>query len=299
VTTSAAGCTVVIGSGNAIDAADDTGLADAREVGPAGGSVEVGHAASGGATGTGGGTGGGAGSGGTSGRGGASGSGGSPGGGGSSGSGGGVGGRAGAGAAGTFGGAGGASSHGGSDGGAGGATVGGPSPGAGDLAIVELLINPAGTDTGREWIEIENRTGHALELSGLVVADAANEAAVSFATDSNGVAATSLLAGARGVLIQSADPTRNGGVTVGGAIVGGSFGTLVSLNNDADTISVCERSCATGVVVARVQWDATLGAGYDGHALVIDDAGRRCPAQLPFGDAGSFGTPGEVNAACP
>ena len=101
------------------------------------------------------------------------------------------------------------------------------------------------------------------------------------------------------VLIQSADPMKNGGVMLGGAVPGGSFGTLVSLNNDADTISICVGPCTTGSLIDRVVWDASLGTGYDGHALVIDDAARRCPATMPFGDAGSFGTPGTANSPCP
>ena len=182
-------------------------------------------------------------------------------------------------------------------GGAAGNATPAPTPGPGDLAIVELLINPAGTDTGREWIEIVNRTGHAVDLSGLNVSDAVNDAAVNFGS---GLGAGNLLAvGARAVLIQSIDPTKNGGVSVGGTTPGGAFGTLVSLNNDADTISICVGPCATGVLVDRVAWDASLGTGYDGHALVIDDSGRRCPATLPFGDAGSFGTPGAASSLCP
>lgn len=184
---------------------------------------------------------------------------------------------------------------------AGGAGSGGnnslaPSPGSGELAIVELLINPTGTDTGREWIEIVNRTGHALSLAGLHVSDAANHAAVDF----GGVVSASLLpAGARMVLIQSADSTKNGGVMLGGSTPGGSFGTLVSLNNEADTISICVGPCVTGLLIDRVAWDASLGTGYDGHALVIDDSVRRCPATMPFGDGGSFGTPGVANTVCP
>jgi hypothetical protein len=158
-----------------------------------------------------------------------------------------------------------------------------------------LLINPASTDTGREWIEVVNRAPHALSLAGLHIADAANDAVVDF-----GAGPTLLPAGGRAVLVQSADPTKNGGITAATASVVGGFGTLVSLNNEADTISICAGTCAAGgVIIDRVAWDAALGAGYDGHALVIDDAGKRCPATAAFGDAGSFGTPGLANAACP
>jgi hypothetical protein len=56
---------------------------------------------------------------------------------------------------------------------------------------------------------------------------------------------------------------------------------------------------AGGIVLDRITWDATLGTGYDGHALVIDDASKRCPATVAFGDGGSFGTPGGPGTPCP
>jgi len=155
------------------------------------------------------------------------------------------------------------------------------------------LINPASTDTGREWIEVVNRTSHALDLSGLHVADATNDAPIDF-----GSLSPVLGVGARAVLIQSGDSAKNGGINLT-ATGGGSFGTRVSLNNDADTISVCGGACATGILIDRVTWDATLQGDYDGHALVIDDGGHRCPASAPFGDAASFGTPGAPNPTCP
>jgi hypothetical protein len=173
-------------------------------------------------------------------------------------------------------------------------------PVVGDLTITELLINPLGTDTGREWIEIVNRAAHAVALAKVHVADAANDAPLDFAVLAG--APPILIAGARAVLIQSADATKNGGVTVGRggvAPVVGAFGTHVSLNNDGDTISLCAGACADGVVLDRVAWDASLGAAYDGHALSIDDGGHRCPAAAAFGDAGSFGTPGGPNPPCP
>ncbi|MEO8214896.1 MAG: lamin tail domain-containing protein [Myxococcales bacterium] len=161
--------------------------------------------------------------------------------------------------------------------------------------MVELLINPAGTDTGREWVELLNRSTHTLSLAGLHLSDASNDAAVEF-----GAAAAPLLAaGQRSVLVQSRDPTKNGGIVLGPGLAGGTFGTLVSLNNEADSISLCDGPCASGAVLDRVTWDSSLGPGYDGHALVIDSSNKRCPATQPFGDAASFGTPGTPNPPCP
>ncbi|HET6147126.1 MAG TPA: lamin tail domain-containing protein [Polyangia bacterium] len=177
-------------------------------------------------------------------------------------------------------------------------------PGPGDLEITELLINPAGTDTNREWIEVVNLAPDAVDLHLLTVADAASEIAV----DAGVLAPHTIL-----VLGQSLDATRNGG-----APVGFSFGNVISLNNGGDTIRLCLGPCAGGVVIAEVSWPADLGAAFDGHAAVIgthagqpdgqtdgDGDGDRggtivfCPADQPFGSAGSFGRPGLPDPPCP
>jgi hypothetical protein len=50
-------------------------------------------------------------------------------------------------------------------------------PRAGELAVVEALVNPAGQDLGREWIEIVSLAAEPLDLSALHVADAAVDVA--------------------------------------------------------------------------------------------------------------------------
>ena len=159
-------------------------------------------------------------------------------------------------------------------------------PVAGDLVIDELLINPAGTDTNREWIEVANVSAATLDLHQLHVADAAGDVAV----DAGVLAPGGLL-----VLGQSLDPTKNGG-----APIAVSFGNVISLNNGGDSISVCLGPCAGGVVLDQVVWTADLGAAYDGHAAIVGALpGQFCPADQPYGDAGSFGSPGMVNPPCP
>src|SRR6185295_11923258 len=49
---------------------------------------------------------------------------------------------------------------------------------AGEVVIDELLVNPAGTDTNREWIELANLTALPFDLRGLHVADSAKDVAV-------------------------------------------------------------------------------------------------------------------------
>ena len=180
------------------------------------------------------------------------------------------------------------------------ADVPGRPPGPGDLRITELLINPAGTDTNREWIEVVNLSDATVDLHSLTVADAASEVAVD---------AGLLAPGAILVLGQSLDPARNGG-----APVAVSVGNVISLNNGGDLIRLCLGPCAGGVVIAEVSWAANLGPAFDGHAAVVgtgpgpsdsggevDGAGAIvfCPADQPFGTAGSFGRPGLPDPPCP
>jgi hypothetical protein len=98
------------------------------------------------------------------------------------------------------------------------------------------------------------------------------------------------------LLGQSGDPSKNGGVS---NLL--PHGTRITLNNDIDTIRICLGPCATGVVLDQVSWDAsTLGASYDGHALMVTPGSKQfCPATEPFGTAASFGTPGAPNPPCP
>jgi hypothetical protein len=160
----------------------------------------------------------------------------------------------------------------------------GRAPRIGELLIDEVLVNPTGDDLGREWIEIANLGSDALDLSGLHLANA---------TVDVGVAAGLIAPGGLRLLGQSADPTKNGGAPVEVA-----YGTKLILNNANGQLSICLGACVSGVVLDTVSW-GSLGDAYTGHALVIDPVGRQiCGALVPFGTAGSFGTPGAPNPAC-
>jgi hypothetical protein len=158
-------------------------------------------------------------------------------------------------------------------------------PRPGEVAIVEALANPGGNDLGREWIELESFAAEAVNLGELHLADAAMDVAVPSGT---------LAPGGRIVIAQSADPGINGGVPF--AVV---YGTRLVLNNTDESLSICLGPCAFGVVLHRVSWQGA-GADFDGHAMTIDpETGEICPASLPFGTAGDFGTPGAPNPDCP
>src|SRR5215468_9920516 len=46
---------------------------------------------------------------------------------------------------------------------------------AGDLTITEVMANPSGADTGKEWFEVKNNRSASLDLAGLVLAAAKSD----------------------------------------------------------------------------------------------------------------------------
>jgi hypothetical protein len=157
-------------------------------------------------------------------------------------------------------------------------------PRLGELAIDEVLVNPTGDDLGREWIELVNRSADWLDLSGLHLANASVDVAVS---------GGAIAPGGLRVLGQSADPSKNGGAPVDVA-----YGTKLILGNTDGAVSICLGPCASGLMLDTVAW-AALGADTVGHALVVDPLTKAiCAASSPFGTGDSFGTPGLPNQPC-
>ncbi|HZL20256.1 MAG TPA: lamin tail domain-containing protein, partial [Polyangia bacterium] len=160
----------------------------------------------------------------------------------------------------------------------------GRAPRLGELMIDEVLVNPTGDDLGREWIELANRSGDWLDLSGLHLANASVDVAV---------AGGAIPPGGLRVLGQSADPSKNGGAPVDVA-----YGTKLILGNADGEVSICLGACASGLMLDTVAW-GTLDDDTVGHALVVDPLTKAiCAASTPFGTGGSFGTPGLPNPPC-
>jgi len=165
-------------------------------------------------------------------------------------------------------------------------------PRAGDLLIDEIMIDPAGADLGKEWVEVYNASAEPLDLSQVVLADDLGRHALA---PLPGLEPHPLGAGAWAVLGQSGDVTKNGGVTLDWV-----YGTQLGLNNGGDRVALCWISCDAGLL-AEIRWDSQDPA-LVGHALVIEPGGRRCPASSRYGLPGEetdAGTPGARNDPCP
>ncbi len=185
---------------------------------------------------------------------------------------------------------------GGDGGGDSGITPSGPVVSAGDLVITEIMYNPyaggAVTDSAGEWFEVYNNTATSVDLGGLVITDNAKD---TFTVPGGSVIA------AKGyyVFATKADPTVNGGVTVGYA-----YGSAMTLNNTFDTIALQ----SNGVIIDTVTYDITKGwLNVNGVSLSLspssttasanDDPASWCGATSAIAD-GDKGTPGSANDFC-
>lgn len=161
----------------------------------------------------------------------------------------------------------------------------------GDLYFSEVMADPDTTaDTWGEWFEVSSARDEAVDLAGLTIHDDRHE---SFTVDVSFV----LPPGGRAVFAESADPTRNGGITPDVVIQG------VSLSNSGDVLSLD----APGGTVDRVGLFELAGFFFpsgaslelrrrDPSASANDRSRAWCTATTAWpGSAGDLGTPGAPN----
>ncbi|WP_257457556.1 lamin tail domain-containing protein [Archangium lipolyticum] len=164
----------------------------------------------------------------------------------------------------------------------------------GDVVITELLPDPAGADTGQEWMELHNPGSAAVDLKGLLLYAARLDGSQE-----------------RAYLFEESMPVDARGYRVLGDVrveqlpahVNHSYGdTLGSLGNTGGLIGL---RCGD-VVVDEVHYIAPLRSGvariYDGRlvpdALDNDDTSRWCDAPAPGSGSGPRASPGTANPPC-
>lgn len=178
-----------------------------------------------------------------------------------------------------------------------------PLSAAAQVVIDEVMYNPAGSDTGREWIELFNPGADDVTLVGGTVKgswrvnDGANRTLVD---PSGGIGRGALVVPAGGYLVVTNDPA-----TFTSEYPGGTYSVIkssMSLNNTGATVSLLD---GTGTAVDSVAYTKDLGGYDDGSSLQKQADGTWIPAQPSPGAANSatrFSPPqatstGEANPA--
>ena len=158
---------------------------------------------------------------------------------------------------------------------------------AAQLQVSEIMYNPAGSDTGREWIEVYNPGTSDVALVGgsgknsWRVADGSNHTIVD---PSGGTGRGSLTVPAGGYLIIASDPT----AFISGEFAGGTYSVAkssISLSNTGASVSLIDGS---GTTVDSITYSKDQGAYDDGASLQRQASGTWI-AGLP--------TPGAANTS--
>lgn len=150
----------------------------------------------------------------------------------------------------------------------------------GDLVITELMANPASvSDTNGEWFEIYNRSGSALDLSGLTISD----------TGSNShQISSSVTIGANSYFVLG----RNADSSVNGGYVADYQYSNFTLGNSSDDIILSY----AGLVIDSLSYSGGGNFGLAGISTELTALGfLATPAGFSFGD-GDIGTPGQAGS---
>src|SRR5215470_17192906 len=151
---------------------------------------------------------------------------------------------------------------------------------AGDLTITEIMADPSGADTGKEWFEVKNNRSSAFDLAGVVLAAAKTDG-----TSELTHAVTHQLIAAGGyVVFGGAAPMPKP------AFVDYDYGNdLGSLRNDSGRLAL---RCGS-VTVAQTVYSRPA----EGASLQLDSSGVWCDSTMEY-EPGDKGSPGKANAKC-
>ena len=177
-------------------------------------------------------------------------------------------------------------------------------PMAGALVITEVMPNPAGTETTREWFEITNTSNQPFDLNELSLDRAGDSAAANVILAG---ACKTVAPGGFALFARSADPASNAMLPAVDATF--SF----TMPNTGGDVQVLDGT----TVLDKFTYGNVGAAMYDGFSLSLQPAGftatpddlvdapplspttNWCLGQTPYGDNTNAGTPKAANPACP
>ena len=157
------------------------------------------------------------------------------------------------------------------------------------FVINELMPNPTGAGSSKEWIELYNNFYTPLNLKTWILSGSGGGETVTLSDN------VVIPPGGYALLAQSSDSTTNGGINPD--VV---YGTGISLYDGGETIFIKEGS---GTVVDTLAYDNSFPFA-DGVSMELvvpqwenNDSSSWAAGGLPYGDGGNYGSPGRRNDA--
>jgi len=169
----------------------------------------------------------------------------------------------------------------------------------GDIIITEIMPNPGGTDSDREWFEIYNTTDSPINLNGWILHDAGTNPGTDVIVGDNIIAPHDYF-----VFCVEADSLTNGGVPEDYDYVYGYSGTGLALSNTEDNLQI---NAPGDILIDSVHYVFASWPCGDGSSMQLKDVAldndvvtNWCASvNMWSGSMGDFGTPGAASDCIP
>jgi len=161
-------------------------------------------------------------------------------------------------------------------------------PAVGNLVITEVMADPGGTDTSKEWFEVVN-LGGTLDLGGVVVTSGSGLFVVP--------AGTSIPSGSFFIFAGESNATLNGGLP----FVSINYGSALVLTNTNFSLTLkAATTIVDAVAFAAMPSGASLTLKQSAFDPTANDSQSNwCTSMSAYGTGTDKGTPGATNSDCP
>lgn len=150
-----------------------------------------------------------------------------------------------------------------------------PSCARATVIFTEVMYDVSGTDTGREWVEITNTSGEAIDVSGFKLSEANVNHSLSLVSGEG-----TLESGSSAVIADDPTKFKADWPAYAGALFDASF----SLSNTGESLSLKDGSLE---VLDTVSYDSAMGAQGDGSTLQWNGSGFVAAPPTPGSYAGT------------
>ncbi len=169
------------------------------------------------------------------------------------------------------------------------------------VVISEIMYDLPGADTvgsaSREWIEVKNTGTSPVDMTGWKLFDGSNHVLNPPSIENGGQGTLIIESGGFAVISANAPQFIIDNPSYSGTLID----SVLSLNNEGDTVKICSATCSASTVVSEVTYTSALGASGDGNSLQLYQSGWIATSTTPGADATgvstSSGTSGSTSSS--